>query len=111
MILKKKPILFFIIFCMIFALTANVFAATTLQSIQPNYVSTDPPTPGFTGYALVTAQPCLNVRGGPGLDFPISGTLPYDSYVYVVMVITNGWAEIRMTDGSYGYVLADYLEV
>jgi uncharacterized protein YgiM (DUF1202 family) len=108
---------------MLFTSTATALAKTTESNINfgippktvdtgihPNYVSPNPPTPGYTGYCSVTAEPYLIVRSGPGTSYSQIGTALYGDWVYVVQVRTDGWTKIQNLSGSgYGYVSTAYL--
>lgn len=58
------------------------------------------------GYT-VSAKSGLRVRGGPGTEYEILGTLPYGSAVSP-LAVSDGWAEISY-NGRSGYVSTIYL--
>lgn len=102
-----------LVILLIFTLSVPALAAPSSTSsthtkntvISPQYASPDPPPPGYVGWAIVTAQPSLNVRSGPGSNYPIIGSVLYGDSVYCYSVDSNEWAYI----GNGGYVSAYYL--
>lgn len=99
--------------CLILASGATAFAATpsttataTTAKVSPQYASPNPPGPGtYNSYFIVTAQPDMYVRSGPGDNYSPIGTVLYGDSVYVYTVNSNEWAYI----GNGGYVSAYYL--
>lgn len=57
---------------------------------------------------VTTKKGTLNVRSGPGMQFPIIGRLPRGEIIDVMVVCPNGWNYID-DDGDQGYVDASYL--
>ena len=57
----------------------------------------------------VTAELGLNLRQGPGLDFPIVAVLPCGVGVFDNRYIQNGWMKVS-TGRLSGWVDAEYLE-
>ncbi|WP_075367250.1 SH3 domain-containing protein [Desulfosporosinus metallidurans] len=100
--------------CLTLVFSATAFAATPSTStstsvsaanVSPLYPSPNPPPPGYVGWAIVTAQPSMIVRSGPGSNYSNIGTVLYGDSVYCYSVDSNEWAYI----GNGGYVSAYYL--
>ena len=94
------------------ALAATPSTQDAQVSVAPAYISPDQPYPGFTGYCMVTAEPSLNVRSGPGTSYSITGSVLFGDTVNVVYVNSSGWAQIKNFDtGALGWVQAAYLDI
>lgn len=85
--------------------------APTLASTAPAESLTTPDVPGGALYS-VTAN-VLNVRGGPGTDFDVVGSLTHGEEILVVTEdnAVDGWSRIRIEgDGFEGYVATRLLQ-
>lgn len=119
--MKKRKSILIILFAIILivAFSANAFASTSLPSgtdstaskSSPGYVSPNPPGPGFTGWCIVTAEPSLTVRSGPGTTYTPVGSEFYGSSVDVIYVNNSGWAEISVGSNGTGWVSTSYLAI
>ena len=118
--LKIKSILTFLLaLILMVAFSSTAFAAmpsaeavTTSATKTPNYVSGNPPKPGDTNImCIVTAQPSLTVRSGPGTSYALLSSLMYGDSVLVLLVNNSGWAEIRIGSNATGWVSTSYLTI
>lgn len=60
-----------------------------------------------------TVKDCyrLNVREEPSLKAGIKREIPVDTKLQVdVLGSTKTWFEVRLDDGTYGFVMADYVD-
>jgi len=88
------------------------------ETPTPASTPTPPPTPTPTptpGVAVVKPGPAqgLNVRAGPGTDYPVLATLPAGSRLTPVGRDGSGqWVQVCCVAGDqYGWVLADLVEL
>ena len=59
---------------------------------------------------MVVTADRLNVRTGPGTDFPVVRQMLRGTQVLTVgEPEAGGWAEVRFSDGKRGYVASPYL--
>ncbi len=58
---------------------------------------------------LRVAAPGLNLRAGPGTNFPTRGVLPRHTAL-LPLVATDGWAQVETFTGSAGWVAEAYTE-
>lgn len=87
-------------------------AETTLATKTPNYVSGNPPQPSDKNImCIVTAQPSLTVRSGPGTSYAPVESLMYGDSVLVLLVNNSGWAEISIGSTATGWVSTSYLTI
>jgi hypothetical protein len=74
-----------------------------------------PPTPEVGDpTATVTARAGVNVRTGPGVEYPVIGIAPYGAVLEVVGVSADGtwWAvNVPAAPGGVGWVSEEYVEV
>ena len=82
----------------------------------PTSTPTRTPTPTATpGIAVVKPGPAqgLNVRAGPGTDYPVLATLPAGSRLTPVgRDAENRWVQVCCVSGAqYGWVLAELVEL
>ncbi len=61
-------------------------------------------------WVQVTA-PNLNVRTGPGYDFPIKDVAPQYSQLEVMGGSTGGWVYVRISGENFGWVSTAYVEL
>ena len=86
--MKKPLVIFTLILCLLAALC---FPA------QADY------------YAQVYNTDTLNIRSGPGTDYPWLGSIPRDGQVRVIAE-TDGWYQVVTLDGSVtGYMSKNFL--
>ncbi len=72
----------------------------------------DTPTPESTPFAISSGDFNVNIRSGPGVDFPRIGKLPMGGSMAVVGKTANGeWWQVCCVDGQSGWVWADVVEV
>ena len=64
---------------------------------------------------VVTAEPTLNVRSGPGTQYDVVSRLSFETQVIVLDDSQAGWYQILFSDASgkaiTGYVSSDYLSI
>ena len=86
--MKKPLVIFTLILCLLAALCVPA---------QADY------------YAQVYNTDTLNIRSGPGTDYPWLGSIPRDGQVRVIAE-TDGWYQVLTLDGSVtGYMSKSYL--
>ena len=70
---------------------------------------------GAEQVGLVTAEPSLNVRSGPGTTYSIISSLKYGQRVVILDDGTPGWYQVLFSNASgqavIGYVSADFVVV
>lgn len=72
----------------------------------------DTPTPESTPFAISSGDFNVNIRSGPGVDFPRIGKLLKGEGMAVVGKTANGeWWQVCCVDGQSGWVWADVVEV
>ncbi len=70
--------------------------------------NTTPNTVSKTTYAKTTTY--LNMRTGAGTNYSIIKTLAPDIKVEILKNINSSWDQIKLSNGTTGYVCSDYLE-
>ena len=53
----------------------------------------------------------LNVRKGPGTNYSIKKTIKKDSVIGVIKSYSNGWAKIKLSSSTTGYVFSSNLKI
>lgn len=82
-----------------FVFATNTPTPTDTATVTP----TDTPTPSIT--AVVTSKSLVNVRKGPGLNFPVIHVLQPGESVHVLGWTDDGvWLHIRLDDGRDGWM-------
>lgn len=61
-------------------------------------------------YGTVNVSKLLNVRSGPGLNYPVIRTLSRGNEVDVMEKHPNGWLKVNIV-GTYGYVSGNYIKI
>ncbi len=84
--------------------TGWIFAAYT-RAAGPNTPAPSP-TPPVSGNSVRVTSSSLNVRTGPGTQFPAIGSLKQNSIV-AVTARSPGWLQINF-DGRVGHIYANY---
>lgn len=80
-------------------------AALLLVSLAPAALA------DHVGYALVSNTTRLNIRSGPGMEYPIIGSVPRGEWVEV-QASMGSWVQGRvMPSGTSGYFSAAYLKM
>jgi uncharacterized protein YraI len=51
----------------------------------------------------------INLRSGPGANFPVVGVLPMDSVLIILRNASGGWQQVASRLGS-GWVFTDYIQ-
>lgn len=59
---------------------------------------------------VVTESSNLNIRKGPGTDFPVVGKAAHHEIITLVSKANDQWWLVRTNDGEEGYSYAQYLE-
>ena len=62
------------------------------------------------GSGVVTASGSLNVRAWPGTEYDIIGKL-YNGDVVTIYWIDGQWYQIKLSDGTLGFIHSDYVDV
>ena len=71
-----------------------------------------PPAPVEVVEILSTPTGVLNVRKGPGTNFPkVAEVKPGEAYLLVSTDATSGWYEIKLANGSTGWIIKQYARV
>lgn len=73
-------------------------------------VTAPQPVPDTVGSAIqrvIVQAPLLNVRSGPGLEFSVVGRIE-QGVSLPVFGSGPGWYYVRLPDGQYGWVMAQY---
>ena len=74
-----------------------------------NYLGPAPVAPAQQRQYEVTAS-ALELRSGPGTEYPVLATMPKQTLVTEQILPTNGWAEVRLTEtGQVGWTFVEYL--
>jgi SH3-like domain-containing protein len=97
---------------------------TSASTVTPEATSTDAPTATRTPLpsptsttadeviGTVSAQQAVNVRQGPGSDFPVVDVLqPGDRVAVIGANEDDSWYNIRLEDGTEGWISAQLLEL
>ncbi len=87
--------------------TANVPVVAAPPPPAP--VETPPPPPAPTGTWVITVEP-LNVRAGPGNEYPCYGKIPAGVPLEVTGEL-NGWLSVVMPSlpGGIGWISGNYV--
>jgi len=71
-----------------------------------------PPAPVQVAEILPTPTNFLNVRKGPGTNFDKIGQVkPGEAHILVSTDLSTGWYEIKLADGSTGWITNQYAQV
>jgi len=62
-----------------------------------------------TNVKVATDSSNLNIRKGPGTDYPIVGKAAHDEVITLVSKSNDQWWLVRTKDGEEGYAYAQYL--
>jgi uncharacterized protein YraI len=92
-------------------MTANLDIAN-LPVVEAETEPAVDPAPGIGGLATgaVANTNLLNVRSGPGLDFPVLAVLPMgESVVLEGRDIAGFWLQVRLADGRLGWVSSAFI--
>jgi hypothetical protein len=97
-------------------ITYYMFDNTYYRKIPAGYQVVETPQPVVvvnsvqTGaQALVVAQ-ALNVRSGPGLNYPVQN-LVYLNNLLVVQSSSGDWLYVRLPDNSYGWIMSRFVSI
>ena len=52
---------------------------------------------------------CVRIRKGPGTEYDIIDELDYNTIVTVISTSNSAWYQVRLADGTTGYVCSDYI--
>ena len=74
-----------------------------------NYLEVEDLTSKNIMMKVVTKSSNLNIRKGPGTDFPIVGKAAHHSQVQLIKKMHNGWYYIKSAEGTEGFCSTDYL--
>ncbi len=69
------------------------------------------PRPGESVVAEVTAKDGLILRKGPGTTYGALGQLGYGTKVSILEKTSETWYKVKASDGSEGYVYAEYVRI
>lgn len=88
------------------------FTATTTPTPTATATDTASPTATPTIYAVVRSQRRVNVRRGPGTEYPAIGSLAPGSAVPVIGRHDEAdWYQVRLEDGDEGWMSASLLRL
>jgi uncharacterized protein YgiM (DUF1202 family) len=73
--------------------------------VQRSYAPVSPP--GTAEYWVSVATPILNVRSGPGMNFSIIGRV-YQGDLLLTKGSAPQWVYVRLPDGNFGWVMAEF---
>ena len=83
--------------------TALLLSALLLASAMPFAVSAEEVSAKTTEY--------VNFRTGPGTNYSSKGVIPSDTGITVTDTSNSEWYAVRLSDGSTGYIYAEYISV
>ena len=89
--------------CMIRKGTALLLSALLLASAMPFAVSAEEVSAKTTEY--------VNFRTGPGTNYSSKGVIPSGTGITVTDTSNSQWYAVRLSDGSTGYIYAEYISV
>jgi hypothetical protein len=61
-----------------------------------------------SGHWVAVATQRLNVRSGPGMDFPVIGRV-YQGDLLLTRGSAPAWIYVRLPDGNFGWVMSEYI--
>ena len=68
------------------------------------------PLPVWGEEMLIVNTQVLNVRSGPGVNFPLIGQVKLGRE-FKVEEEKNGWYRIKLSNGTVGWVIKDYVSM
>ena len=83
--------------------TALLLSALLLASAMPFAVSAEEVSAQTTEY--------VNFRTGPGTNYSSKGVIPSGTGITVTDTSNSQWYAVRLSDGSTGYIYAEYISV
>ena len=83
--------------------TALLLSALLLASAMPFAVSAEEVSAKTTEY--------VNFRTGPGTNYSSKGVTPSGTGITVIDTSNSEWYAVRLSDGSTGYIYAEYISV
>ena len=83
--------------------TALLLSALLLASAMPFAVSAEEGSAKTTEY--------VNFRTGPGTNYSSKGVIPSGTGITVTDTSNSEWYAVRLSDGSTGYIYAEYISV
>ena len=83
--------------------TALLLSALLLASAMPFAVSAEEVSAKTTEY--------VNFRSGPGTNYSSKGVIPSGTGITVTDTSNSEWYAVRLSDGSTGYIYAEYISV
>ena len=83
--------------------TALLLSALLLASAMPFAVSAEEISAKTTEY--------VNFRTGPGTNYSSKGVIPSGTGITVTDTSNSQWYAVRLSDGSTGYIYAEYISV
>ena len=83
--------------------TALLLSALLLASAMPFAVSAEEVSAKTTEY--------VNFRTGPGTNYSSKGVIPSGTGITVTDTSNSEWYAVRLSDGSTGYIYAEYISV
>ena len=83
--------------------TAMLLSALLLASAMPFAVSAEEVSAKTTEY--------VNFRTGPGTNYSSKGVIPSGTGITVTDTSNSEWYAVRLSDGSTGYIYAEYISV
>jgi len=95
------------------SIKANAPQGPSVTPPGPKPPPPPPPGPGTGGNLIGTVRTqggSLNVRSGPGTNFPVIASLPNGSQLTVTGE-QNGFYQVRLADGRTGWVSRDFVAI
>ena len=83
--------------------TALLLSALLLASAMPFAVSAEEVSAKTTEY--------VNFRTGPGTNYSSKDVIPSGTGITVIDTSNSEWYAVRLSDGSTGYIYAQYIKI
>lgn len=95
---------------------AGDFSAITATQVSPQFYSTQQPWVGYSGEVKCTANPYLQMRTGPGVNYQVHFSMDYGQVGPAVNTVrssdgSGNWCQFQAYDGTTVYGSANYLQV
>ena len=81
-----------------------------IDSAKPSATPTPPPAPS-NGTVQAKTTSDLNVRKGPGTSYGIIKVIDMNVTVTVTEATNSSWYKVKLSDGTEGYLAAQYLKI
>lgn len=81
---------------------------TPVPTATPEPTPEPTPTPD-TGSVIMRTTTAVNLRSGPGVSYSRIQVVSSGTDVTVLAIAQDGWYRVKLTDGTEGYFISDYL--